>query len=69
MAGFRIKYTKEGDVTKMIDVGNILNYTLMSLEKNTIYNVTVSVRNSLYIGQPSVEVKKRTLEDGKFGTK
>jgi hypothetical protein len=64
MAGFRIAYTKEGGATEVIDVGVMATYTLTSLEKNTIYNATVSVRNTLYLGQPSVEVKKKTLEDG-----
>lgn len=65
MAGFRIKYAKEGGSATMIVVGTMTTYTLTSLEKNTIYKVTVSVMNSMYTGKSSAEFKTRTLEDGK----
>jgi hypothetical protein len=48
----------------MIYVGTILNYTLTSLKRSTKYIVTVSVRNTLHIGQPSAEVRTTTLRDG-----
>lgn len=66
LTGFRIKYAKVGGRTAMIFVGKITRYTLTSLEKNTIYKITVSAMNSLYTGRPSVEMKSRTLEDGRY---
>lgn len=66
MAGFRIAYRKEGGAINMIDVGDIRSYNLTSLEKNTKYKISVSVRNTQYVGQPSAEAERRTLEDGKI---
>lgn len=65
MAGFKIIYTKQ-DETKKIDVGDVRTYNLTSLEKNTYYNVTVSVKNSIYLGRPSSTQRQKTMEDGNY---
>lgn len=63
MAGFQIIYVKYGDAIKMIDVGDVRTHVLTSLEKNAYYNVTVAVRNSLFLGRSSSPRRQKTLED------
>jgi hypothetical protein len=64
MAGFRIFYKPEKGIQQKIDVGNVAMATLTNLKKYTTYDISVSVRNTLYVGPPSSTTKVRTLEDG-----
>lgn len=64
MTAFRITYIKQDDTAKIIDVDDVRTHVLTSLEKNTYYNVTVAVKNSLFLGRPSPPKRQKTLEDG-----
>jgi hypothetical protein len=64
MAGFRIFYKPQGGAQQQNDVGNVAMATLKNLKKYTTYSISVSVRNTMYVGPPSSITTKRTLEDG-----
>ena len=65
LRGYRITYTAQGGSPKTEDVGVVDTCVLKSLEKYTWYTLTVSVKNSKYVGPPSREVKIRTTGGGK----
>ena len=68
LRGYTITYTAQGGAPKTVDVGVVNTWVLTSLEKYTWYTITVSAKNSKYVGPPSKEVKIRTMEDGKRKT-
>jgi hypothetical protein len=66
LKGYQITYTPQGGNKKTIDVGVVTTYNLTSLLKYTTYSITVSVKNTKYIGPPSAMQNIRTMEDGKI---
>ena len=64
MAGYRISYTDEERLKETKDVGVVTTFLLESLKKYTTYEITLSVRNTLYYGPESGAKSRRTLEDG-----
>ena len=65
LRGYTITYTAQGRTPKTVDVGVVNKWVLTSLQKYTWYTITVSVKNTKFVGPKSREVKIRTLEDGK----
>ncbi|XP_031557770.1 uncharacterized protein LOC116294321, partial [Actinia tenebrosa] len=65
MTGFRIFYKPEGGTQQQIaiDVGNVNMTTLTNLKKYTSYNISVAVRNTMYVGPACSVTIIRTLED------
>ncbi|KXJ23326.1 Receptor-type tyrosine-protein phosphatase alpha [Exaiptasia diaphana] len=59
--GYRVTYTTNKGQTKNVDIGVVNTWNITSLEKCTWYSVTVSVKNSKYIGPPS---KNATIRIG-----
>ena len=65
LRGYRITYIAQGGSPKTVDVGVVNTWVLASLEKYTWYIVTVSAKNTKYVGPQSRVARTRTMEDGK----
>jgi hypothetical protein len=64
LKGYQITNTPQGGKKITIDVGVVTTYTLTSLLKYTNYSITVSVKNTKYIGPPSAMKSVQTMMGG-----